>query len=369
MQYTTFTFEDAVSKIEQIKGTPIAVEALWDGDTHGWFLMMFVIIKTKNRIWRASKIKTYHLGNLSHGGDIRLFNGTVPPYPEATLATEIGNKLSEKYNLEFFFPSPIKPDDSCPHWTERDKAINCADCNKLIIPTESPHLPKDVCFNCHLTREKNENIKMKKPHDNGVNLFLCKGEEINKVGYASDFKSFTISKFIDYEIANDTYKGVQVIIIKNNKMKSIADSLEDLIQRELLSYEMPKLDEKELKFYKFKKVVFKNQEYNLMQRFNSHHEKISSFINGYNQIIYAIKNNYEYHIYFKHGFSYRDDSFLRFINFIKDGFAKIDDIIANYNGILTTSEVIETIKELDNIKCLKLSNDRVSITKLGKNIL
>lgn len=369
MQNTKFTYEDAVAKIEQIKGTPIAVEAQWDGDTQGWFLMMFVIVKTKNRIWEHSKIQTYHLGNLSLGDDIRVFNGTVPPYPEAILAEEIGNKLSEKYKLEFFFPSPINPDDDCPRWTEKDKAINCADCDKLIIPTDSPYLPKDICYNCHLTREQNERVKTKKPHDDGVNLFLSKGNQVKKLGYASKFESFPISEFIDHQTANDLSKGVQVIVVENEKMKSIADSLEDSIEKELLNYEMPEMDEAKLKFSAIKKVIFKTQEYDLMQRFNSHHEKLLRLIGSYNQTISAIEDNYEYHIYFKNGFTYRDDSFLRFVNFVNEGSAKTDEILSNYNGVLTESEVLETIEELKRVKCLEISNDTVSITQLGKNIL
>lgn len=369
MQNTKFTYEDAVAKIEQIKGTPIAVEAQWDGDTQGWFLMLFVVVKTKKRIWKPSKVETYHLENLSLGDDFRVFNGTVPPYPEATFAKEIGNKLSEKYKLEFFFPSPINPDDDCPRWTEKNKAINCADCAKLIIPTDSQYLPKDICYNCHLTREQNEKVKSKKPHDDGVNLFLFKGNQIKKLGYASKFESFPISEFIDYEIANNVSKDVQVVVIDNDKMKSIADSLEESIENELLTYEMPELDNAKLKFSAIKKVVFKNHEYDLMQRLNSHHEKISRLISSFNQTASAIEDNYEYHIYFKNGFTYRDDSFLRFVNFVKEGTAKKEDVVSNYKGILTESEVLETIKELKRAKCLEISNDNISITQLGKNIL
>ena len=45
MSNKKFTFDDAVAKIDLLNGTPIAVEAQWDGDTQGWHLMMFVISK------------------------------------------------------------------------------------------------------------------------------------------------------------------------------------------------------------------------------------------------------------------------------------------------------------------------------------
>lgn len=369
MQNTKFTYEDAVSKIEQIKGTPIAVEAQWDGDSQGWFLMMFVVFKRKHGIWNSLKIETHHLGNISLGDDIRVFNGTVPPYPEATLATEIGNKLSAKYKLEFFFPSPINPDDDCPRWTEKNKAINCADCEKLIIPTDSPYLPKDICYNCHLTRERNERIKTKKTLDEGVNVFFCKNNEFINIGFASKFESFPISEFINYKLPSNASKSIEVIIIKNEQVKSIAHNLEVLIENELKSYESPKNEYLKSKFIAIKKVTFKNKEYQLMQKFNSHHQKILRLTSSYNKTLTAIKENYEYHIYFKNGLTYRDDSFLRFVNYIKNGSAKRSDIISNYKGILTEPEVLDTISELNKAKFLEFNNDNVSITQLGKNII
>jgi hypothetical protein len=369
MQNTKFTFEEAVAKIEQIKGTPIAVEAQWDGDTQGWFLMMFVVVNTKKKIWESSKVETFHLGNLSLGDDFRIFKGTVPPYPEAVLANEIGNKLSEKYQLEFFFPSPINPDNDCPRWTEKDKAINCAACDKLIIPTDSPYLPKDICYNCHLTREQNERVKLKTPYDDGVNLFLAKGNEVKKLGYATNFESFEISEFIDSPKANNALKSVQIVVVGNSKMKAIVESLEAAIERELLTYEMPELNAERLKYIAIESMVFKNQEYELMQRFNPHHRKISSLITFFNQIVAAIENNFEYHIYFKNGFTYRDDSFLRFVNFGEENSVDIEDVVTNYAGILKESEVLETIEVLTMVKCLELNGKIVSITQLGRNIL
>lgn len=156
MEKTSFSYEQAIEKIERLNQKPIVVEIHWDGDTQGWFIMMFVI--TETGFWIFKKRHLHHLGNISGGdGDIRLFNGQVPPWPEAKNAQNIAKQLKDKFDLEIYFPSPNEPDDDCPRWWEQDKAINCADCNKLIIPTTSQYLPKDVCYNCHLKRERKEN--------------------------------------------------------------------------------------------------------------------------------------------------------------------------------------------------------------------
>ena len=66
--------------------------------------------------------------------------GEVSPYPQALRATEIGEKLKKKYGLEFYFSSPTLPKDSCPRWHERNRAVRCADCGIVILPTGSPDI-------------------------------------------------------------------------------------------------------------------------------------------------------------------------------------------------------------------------------------
>ncbi len=140
-------------KIKNAAGKPLVLEALWDGDTNGWYVYLTLYTTTKILFWK--KVHSHYIGTITLGGDLRLFNGQVPPWPEAELAKEIGQKAKEKYNLIFYFPSE-EPNDDCPKWTERHLAINCSDCKKLIIPTQSPYLPKDLCYNCHIKRKYSE---------------------------------------------------------------------------------------------------------------------------------------------------------------------------------------------------------------------
>lgn len=79
----------------------------------------------------------------------KTFSGEGPSWPEAELTKEWGKKVANKYGLTFYFPSDTEPDDDCPDWTQKHLAVNCAECNKLIIPTDSNYLPKDICYNCH----------------------------------------------------------------------------------------------------------------------------------------------------------------------------------------------------------------------------
>lgn len=53
---------------------------------------------------------------LRHGGDIRLFNGHVPPWTEAQQATEQGQAVAQHVGVPFHFTSPTTPDVHLPRW-------------------------------------------------------------------------------------------------------------------------------------------------------------------------------------------------------------------------------------------------------------
>ena len=155
-----YSFATLAARIDAVNGKPAVLEALWDGDTTGWHLNLTLYYYAKTW-WFKEIIKpvlsSISLGYISAGSDIRLFTGQVPPWPEAELAKALGQQAEEKYGLTFYFPSEL-PDDDCPAWTQRHLAIACGDCSKLIIPTTSPYLPKDICYNCHLARESRSRI-------------------------------------------------------------------------------------------------------------------------------------------------------------------------------------------------------------------
>lgn len=145
------SFEILTEAIERIPGRPIVLEALWNGDTEGWFIIFNLYSNSGKLFWKRERKD--NLGIVTLGGDIRLFSGEVPEWPEAELAKFLGQKAIEKYGLTFYFPSNKEPDENCPSWTQRHLSIKCAECGKLIIPTDSEYLPKDICYNCYIDKE------------------------------------------------------------------------------------------------------------------------------------------------------------------------------------------------------------------------
>ena len=366
MKNSEFTYEEAVKKIDSIGGKPIVVEAQWEGDTQGWFLCMFIIIK--KGIFK--KIESHYLGTIYFGGDIRIFQGTVPPYPESTIAQEIGKKLIAKYDIEFFFPSPDNPDDDCPRWTERDKAINCEDCNKLIIPTESQYLPKEICYNCHLVRERNQKIINEEPYDDGVYMYLYKNEEFQSLGYCSKFESFKIAPFVIEKVGTfEIGKGIKIVTLSQTEIAKLIQDLEVEIDKQILEYEEPKIEKRMSKFVTVKKVQYKEKEFQLMNRFNSYHEKLIGLISSFNTAKKAYSENFEYKIYFKDGITHRDDSVLRFVNYSGNGKLDFNRIHEKFKGIISVEEVNTTMQKLERIGCFILKENVAEVTEIGKNIV
>lgn len=95
------THEQLLAKVDALPERPMAIEASWDGDSSGWFVCLTAILKTD------TGYRDGHLWVLQDGGDLRLFNGQVPPWGEAVLARQLGEELAAKFGVPFYFPSPI----------------------------------------------------------------------------------------------------------------------------------------------------------------------------------------------------------------------------------------------------------------------
>jgi hypothetical protein len=100
--------ETLAEKVESLPGRTVAIEALWDGDTDGWYVDLMALTDAPTADHRLATIR--------HGSDMRLFNGTVPPWPEAREAETVGRALATQLSVPFHFASPDEPDDEAPRW-------------------------------------------------------------------------------------------------------------------------------------------------------------------------------------------------------------------------------------------------------------
>lgn len=351
------SFEILDEEIKKIPGKPVVLEALWDGDTDGWYLYIDLYTETGRFFWKQTNVT--RLGTITLGGDIRLFNGQVPPWPEAVLAKAMGKKAAEKYGLTFYFPSDKEPDDNCPSWTQRHLAINCADCNKLIIPTDSPYLPKEICRNCHSKRKWDEEIKLDKPYKDGIyGTYRTKDSP-------AECRDHTITDYLKTLKALDA----AVITFIHDELITIKDSIHNNLKKLTANYKPSNLQGEERKFGAFYTVSFEGKDYEVEIKFGHEHSELYSQVYRYRILEEAVLNGWTYYIHLVEGITHRDDAFLRFIYAVCDGETNIQAINDRYSNLLTTTEVLATLEKLAAHGCINILNETIHITERGKNIL
>jgi len=150
------------NRIAELPGNHRAIQVLWDGDTTGWFVRVFLVSEPRVSWWtpwaaERARCREDLLAGLRYGGDIRLFNGQVPPWPEAIVARRAGERVARDLGLEFYFPSPDDPDSDCPSWVERESATRCRACGKLLL-AKPYHGTPPRCYLCKLNEERERAI-------------------------------------------------------------------------------------------------------------------------------------------------------------------------------------------------------------------
>jgi len=336
---------------------PKAVQCLWYSDFEYIALDIELVFKSKQG-YKKEKVTTLNYMDFENQKEL------------SEEAKRIGKTLAEKHNAEFYFPSPDEWSRDCPDWWLSKTAFKCEDCGTPIIQTDSKHLPKEVCYPCHLTREQNQRIIEEKPYDDGVNMYLYKNGEFQSLGYCSNFESFKIAPFVKEKVeAINNELGIKIVTISQPEIEKLIQDLEVEIDKQLLEYKKPNIEKRMSRFVTTQKVKYKEKEFELMNRFNSNHENLRGLISSFDRAKKAFSENFEYKIYFKNGITHKDDSILRFINYSGKGKMKFDKIYERFNGIISTEEVDRTIDKLIKISCLKLNNDEAEVTETGKNVL
>ena len=92
----------------------MAIEALWDGDTGGWLVAFVTVVERPGR--QHARFDDVNLALIRSGTDLRVFNGNVPPWPEAVEATRLGRAMAEARGVPFYFFDPATPDIDQPRW-------------------------------------------------------------------------------------------------------------------------------------------------------------------------------------------------------------------------------------------------------------
>lgn len=353
------SFEILDQEIQKTGGKPRVLQALWDGDTSGWWLALSLYAENPsvsgNLVW-------HYLGRVeSYSGQTK-----------EAFAKELAAKAVKKYGLEFYFPSPDDADDSCPDWMERDKAIACAGCGKLIMPDPGSHLPKEICYHCYLERERNQALIDDEPQEYGVSQYRCKGRKyqgMSSRGYMDSFPEYPyISNALKQQIGKE---GVAVLTIEKDELLSLSEKMEARLDVLAPQYRKAPPEERSSKVITlFRDQSYKGKKYRLDSYHDTVHEEMAELLYAYNttQEVIQEKGCFKYFIKTK-GYSYRDDAFMRFIRHAGKGRTSIDRMQDHYKKLLSREQVLSSLQKLERFGSISIKNGQVRMTTLGNYAL
>jgi hypothetical protein len=118
-----------------------------------------------------------------------LFNGRVPPWPEALIARRAGEEVARAAGIEFWFPSPDHPEDRCPHWWQRDAegVTRCRGCGIPLMPSDSKFVASDQCHFCWVEEKRRTELIVDAPGRSVfVSLVVVNGQDVHRIGFGKD---------------------------------------------------------------------------------------------------------------------------------------------------------------------------------------
>ncbi|MFY0525856.1 hypothetical protein ACN28I_22825 [Archangium gephyra] len=86
-----------------MESAPLVLEALWDGDTTSWILVLSAILPGASRA--HPRFTEVHLVSMRGSGE-----------PVIAVAQELGRMAHARWNIPLYFPALEPPDIDPPRW-------------------------------------------------------------------------------------------------------------------------------------------------------------------------------------------------------------------------------------------------------------
>jgi hypothetical protein len=354
------TEQDLVQKITRWKLRPSAFQALWDGDTQGWWLRLDVVHRVAGRHTDRA------LASLRFGGDFRLFSGEVPPWPEAEVGAKLGHALAGHYGVPFFFPSPEGPEDECPNWWEQDRAAPCEDCGKRILPTHSPYRPKVVCRRCQRKREADQALREDAPSSPGsVSIRIGQGDRFELL-YVGSPEGAVITRFALHDLGRDAEaRDTGQIILEGDDLGPVEAHIDAGIKALLLDFKpdttwTPPPES-------VRTATYEGRTLELEIVFDTKAREICLLIASLGNVRRAMKEHLRIWLVFRRGMTSRGAHVLRTLK-RHDAMATVEQIVKEFQNVVDEESVRATLQQLEQLGHVRRSGEEVHLTLLGKYV-
>jgi hypothetical protein len=108
----TVEIPELIAKARALPAPVAAIEAVWDGDSAGWHVMLLAIVDRPSHHHR--RFDERMLARFVWGYDTPRLDGGVRP--DAAEAIEKGGAVAAALGVPFHFADPDNPDDELPRW-------------------------------------------------------------------------------------------------------------------------------------------------------------------------------------------------------------------------------------------------------------
>lgn len=352
------TYDDLCTKIAAIGGRPLALEAVWDGDTEGWYLCLTVYTRGGRNTYGE-----HFLGTVEPGADFILPDGVSSLCVESFLANQWGQMAAVQYGLEFYFPSSDEYTDDCPRWPQRHLGVHCADCGKLILK-ETAARYKDACFHCDMNRESNRKIKTNAPGSRHGIFASVKDGHISPIIKCTNGKGLSIVEELKIDTAawKSASSAIVEIVITGQDILRWQERLYEKIKNELSG---AKSSLSQLQDQRFSQLEFEGQTYYFGKWDTLRYASITFLLGEYRPITTALAQNADFSIFYFHDLTEREDSFMRSIHFGFKGQATATELIYKFKKILKPEEVVSTLKQMEERGLLNRQGSQLTLTALS----
>lgn len=215
------TRDDLLRKAGEAPAPPVAIEAFWDGDTAGWFVVLVVIYLDGSAQGRQHRDLDLAVMR-GEGGDLRIFDGEVPPWPEAVRAKVAGEDLAARLGIPFFFASPEHPEDECPRWWEQSQSYPCRRCGIALLQRD--RCPwRGACYHCHLAEKEEKREAQRSPEQRSAPRCGICGRPATEGAGTEPRCSDCLARYEDHECSGC---GAKVTRLKGGDQASVCSSCE-----------------------------------------------------------------------------------------------------------------------------------------------
>jgi hypothetical protein len=320
-------------------GRPIAIQAMWDGDTDGWIAYLEVVLESG---------LTRDLAELREGDS-------------AKIANDLGTEVAARLGVPFWFPS-MTPDLDCPGWLDRNGDRACVDCKATLVLRSCHELPNDICDACRAKRKTRQQLRDDVPVDaSGVTVVLT-SDDGTYCGFTAPAANDPVARFALEALGRAEQLSVtDEVLVEGADLVALEAELVSSARLDLAAFDKLPVHRT---FDHFKRHVFEGRTLLLERGFHWAEWRLHNTLTELERCREAIRDGLTYRLWFRNRLSARMYHVLIFVR-LGQG-ATITAIGEGCREWLDEAEVRDAVDRLVATGHVTVDDNVVRVTTKGR---